>query len=669
MANNELYINRELSWLEFNSRVLEEAQDKSNPLFERLKFLAICSSNLDEFFMVRVSGVEALAEFRGVGRDPSGLTPEEQLAAISKRAQQMVLDQYNCFTRSILRSLRDEGIAFVDYNGLTEEELTVVKRYFNTTLYPILTPMAIDHSRPFPFLSNCSLNIILELEEETERVAVVQVPSVVPRLFELEPDKRYILIEDIIKPLAHELFPGNKVLGAFCFRITRNSDLDIDEEDAHDLLNEIERSVKKRKWGEPVRLEVEKGSKKKLCKFLQKTLKLTGDSIYEIAGPLDLTFLMPFSLRGPAHLRNTPIKPIHSPAFGNLDVFDAIKAQDILVHHPFESFDSVTDFVRAGAEDSDVLAIKQTLYRVSGDSPIVKSLILAAENGKQVTVLVELKARFDEENNIQWAKRLEESGCHVVYGLVGYKTHCKMCLIVRREEDGIHRYVHLGTGNYNDSTARLYTDVGYFTCKESFGADVSALFNVLTGYSSYTRFNKLVVAPVDLRSSTIELINNEIQNAKMGLPSGITAKMNSLVDPELIQTLYRASQAGVPINLIVRGICCLRPGVPGVSETIKVVSIVDRYLEHSRIYSFENGGEPRILISSADWMQRNFDRRVEVGVPIEDAELKDRLTRIMNTYLSDTVKLRELNADGTYSRPRKRGRESIHSQIVLHGNP
>ena len=670
--NAELFINREQSWLEFNNRVLEEAQDKNNPLFERLKFLAICFSNLDEFFMVRISDVLTLAEVKGAGRDPSGLTPDEQLIEISKKTHKMVTDLYNTFTRSIVRGLKTEGIEFVDVPRLTTDERVAVERYFNTTLFPVLTPMAIDRSRRFPFISNCSLNIILELDGH-ERHAVIQVPPVVPRFFELQPGKRFILIEDIIKTYANRLFEGNRVLYAHCFRITRNSELDFDEEDADDLLNEIEKSVKKRKRGEPVRLEIEKNANKKLSKFLQKTLDLDAGDVYEINGPLDLTFLMPFALKGPARLMNLPIAPSRAPAFEGWEqpenVWNAIKSGDLLVHHPFESFDPVTRFVHAAACDPGVLAIKQTLYRVSGKSPIVASLIHAAENGKQVTVLVELKARFDEENNIIWAKKLEQAGCHVVYGLVGYKTHCKMILAVRREEDGIHRYVHLGTGNYNDSTARIYTDLGYFTCKENFGADVSALFNVLTGYSNYIRFNKLVTAPASLRNSFIALIDEEIQNASLGMPAGITAKMNALVDPEIITALYRASQAGVKINLIVRGICCLRPGLPGVSENIRVVSIVDRYLEHSRIYKFENGGEPRVFLSSADWMQRNLDRRVEIAFPIEDESLKERIGRILDLQLSDTVKLRELAADGSYHRARRRTRDAVHSQLALHENP
>jgi polyphosphate kinase len=463
---------------------------------------------------------------------------------------------------------------------------------------------------------------------------------------------------------------GNRVVCSYCFRITRDSDLEMHEEETEDLLDEVERSLKDRKWGDPVRLEIERSMSKPLRKFLARTLELGESDVYEIPGPLDLTFLMPFvSSKCPERLKNAYIPPKASPAFIGTDVFGRLKEGDVLVHHPYESFDAVLNFVRAAAKDKNVLAIKQTLYRVSGDSPVVKALIEAAENGKQVTVLVELKARFDEENNIQWAKKLEQSGCHVVYGLVGYKIHCKMFLAVRREDDGIRRYVHLGTGNYNDSTARLYTDLGFFTCKEQYCADVSALFNVLTGYSDYTRFNKLIAAPKDMRSGMIDLIDAEIKNASRGMPSGITVKMNSLVDPDVIAALYRASIAGVKINLIIRGICCLRPGMPGVSDNITVSSIVDRYLEHSRIYYFENGGEPLVYLASADWMQRNFDRRVEVAFPVEDPELKSRIKQILGTVLSDTVKLRRLDADGSYSRVDRRGRELVHSQLELHKKP
>lgn len=668
----ELFINREYSWLEFNNRVLEEAQDKSNPLCERLKFLAIVSSNLDEFYMVRVSGLTALLELGLMPDDPAGLSPAEQLSGVSKRVHKMVYEQYNCYNRSVVRALRtDGGVDLVSAGELTEDERTFTERYFNTTLFPILTPMAIDQSRPFPFLRNRSLNILLELEKrdsaESPRYAVVQLPPVVPRYCEVS-SGRFILLEEIIQTFIYRLFNGNKVLSSYCFRITRDSDLEFDEEDTADLRSEIEKSIKKRMWGAPVRLEIEKAMRKPMRKFLEKTLELDDLNVYEIIGPLDLTFLMSFVSKCPAYLKLAPINPVRPPAFSvpGVSVFDAIRAGDILVHHPYESFDAVLDFVRTAAWDQNVLAIKQTLYRVSGDSPIVKSLMEAAENGKAVTVLVELKARFDEENNLLWARRLEQSGCHVIYGLVGYKTHCKMCLVVRREDDGIHRYVHLSTGNYNDSTAKLYTDLGFFTCKETYCADASALFNVLTGYSLYNRYNKFIAAPDGLRQAIIGHIENEAKNAVLGRPAGITAKMNALVDPEVIAALYKAAMAGVSIRLIVRGVCCLRPGIPGISESITVVSVVGRYLEHSRIFRFENGGNPVTLLSSADWMQRNFDRRVEIAFPVEDPVLKERLDQILETILSDTIKLRTLMTDGSYIRVDRRGRESVQSQLLFH---
>ncbi|MCL2407877.1 MAG: RNA degradosome polyphosphate kinase [Defluviitaleaceae bacterium] len=672
----EHYINRELSWLAFNGRVLEEAQDKGNPLFERLKFLAIFSSNLDEFFMVRVAGVMTMADVKGtsLAKDVSGLTPPQQLAKISASAQSLVASQYAAY-KVIVKGLKEQGIEFVSMKNLAASELGKVERFFSNELFPILTPMAIDAGRPFPFLSNCTLNMIIELADENTgkiRNAVVQVPDVVPRVYELEDNLRYVLLEDIIKHFAHRLFTGNRVISAVCFRITRNSDLDIDEEDAPDLLNEIERSVKKRKRGEPVRFEIEKNAKDKQLGYLQKTFKLDDNDVYEIAGPLDLKFLMGFYFQygsaWPA-LRNFAFQPFTKPVLAGWDapeaVFGAIRQADIILHHPYESFDPVINFVKAAAADPNVLAIKQTLYRVSGKSPIVAALMQAAENGKQVTVLIELKARFDEENNIQWAKKLEMAGCHVVYGLVGYKTHSKMCLVVRKEDDEIRRYIHLGTGNYNDSTARIYTDLGYFTCRESFAGDVSSLFNVLTGYSGHNKYNKLITAPTFLRRQFIDMIEQEAKNAAAGLPSGIIAKMNSLVDPEIIAALYRASQAGVQVKLIVRGICCLRPGVIGISENIEVSSIVDRYLEHSRIYAFKNAGEDRIYVSSADWMQRNFDRRVEIAFPIEDDGLKGRIMNILNLSLADNVKRRVLQPDGTYVRAKKRGDE-VWSQILFH---
>ncbi|MCL2462014.1 MAG: RNA degradosome polyphosphate kinase [Defluviitaleaceae bacterium] len=674
------YINRELSWLEFNERVLEEAMDKTNPLLERLKFLAITASNLDEFFMVRVSSLWDMDGKSPSLKDPAGMTIKAQLAAISAKARDMTGRQCSCLTRSILPALAKEGVSFLRYDELNPWQAEAMARYFKSTVYPILTPMAIDQSRPFPLLNNRALHVIAELSDngggdgDGERLfAVMQIPTVIPRIIPLPSDqagpgpgqRQFTFLEELAVNHIRELFTGYNVLNTALFRIIRNSDLMIDEEDAEDIMDEIERSIKRRKWGDPVKLEIEKKMAKSSRRFLEKSLDLDDDDIYEITGPMDHTVWMGFtSLEGADALRNRPLPP--QPAVDFLhkdDMFAVIREKDILVHHPYESFDCVVNFVRQAAADPQTLAIKQTLYRVSGDSPIVSALIAAAENGKQVTVLVELKARFDEENNIIWAKKLEKSGCHVVYGLVGLKTHCKICLVVRREDDGIRRYLHLGTGNYNDSTARIYTDIGYFTCKETFGQDISALFNVLTGYSVVTSWNKISVAPVSLREALLYYIGNETKNALDGKDACIMAKLNSLVDVEIIDALYRASAAGVSVKLLVRGICCLRPGIEGVSENITVVSIVDRFLEHSRIYYFENGGTPKIYLSSADWMPRNLDRRVEVAFPIEDAALRERIVDILDISFSDTDKLRALRPDGSYERVDRRGKEHNRSQM------
>jgi len=685
-----LYINREQSWLAFNERVLEEAQDNTNPLMERLKFLAITASNLDEFFMVRVASI---LQNESQIPDAAGFTPESQVAAISKRAHDMMAKQYSCFTRSIVPAMEKVGIRIRAYKDLTSEQKNHVDRYFNDVLYQVLTPMAIDQSRPFPTLNNRTVNLFIEMAaHETVPVrtvewldakgrwrivedsgegplyAVVQIPTVLPRIVKLpsaEGQLDYILLENIILTHIDRLFLGHTVTRTGLLRLTRSSDLNIDEEDTDDLLDEMSRQVKGRRWGYPVRIEVSKGIGKAAMRLLTKTLNLTNDKIYEINGPLDLTAWMSFSTsKDFAHLRNIPQIPLPSPDFHNKpSMFDVIKKRDVLVHHPYMAFDPVVRFVHEAAIDPGVLAIKQTLYRVSGQSPIINALIKAAENGKQVSVLVELKARFDEENNINWAKLLEKSGVHVIYGLVGLKTHCKVCLVVRQEEDAIRRYMHLSTGNYNETTAKIYTDTGYFTCKETFGQDASNLFNVLTGYSKTTKWQKFSVAPVILRSNFLKLINDEAALAKAGKDGWITAKMNSLSDGEMIRALYAASQAGVKICLLVRGICCLRAGIPGVSENISVSSIVDRYLEHNRIFIFGGGGNPKVFLSSADWMSRNLDRRVEVLFPIEDSELKQEIIDELELSLTDNVKRRIQNPDGSYTRARKKGKTIIQSQI------
>ena len=680
-------LDRELSWLDFNARVLEEAYEKENPLMERMRFLAITASNLDEFTMVRVAGVMDMAESKRSKISPAGMTAEELLPLLDRKIRDFVERQYSCLSRSILPQLEKSGIRFVTAEQLTPQQKTHVDAYFNKVLFPVLTPMAVDRSRPFPMLANKSLNIVVRLQEKKdekdtgkkeqkkqkkskEAFAVVQVPSILPRFLELPEtsevngvkQRSFILLEEIIIAHMASVFELHEIISCSLFRITRDSDLSIDEE-SNDFLEEIKASIKKRKTGRPVRLEVETDCDDEALAFLEEMLPIEKSRVIRVTGPLDLTLFSKFaSIPGCSSMCYDPIIPVAEPAdfVGYEDIFAAIRAHDCMIHHPYESFDVVVDFVRAAAEDPDVLAIKQTLYRVSGHSPIVAALMRAAENGKQVTVLVELKARFDEENNIHWAQKLEKAGCHVVYGLSGLKTHCKILLVVRREEDGIRRYVHMGTGNYNDSTARIYTDMGVMTCKEPYGSDASSLFNVLTGYSRPPRYNRFVTAPIDMRPFFREMIEGEIACAAQGLPSGITAKVNSLVDPEIIELLYKASQAGVPVKLIVRGICCLIPGVPGLSENITVHSIVGQLLEHSRIFRFECGGKPRIWMGSADWMQRNLDHRVELVFPIE-AELMPRAEEILEVMWSDNVNTRVMQPDTSYQLVDRRGSRKLNN--------
>lgn len=662
------YNNRELSWLDFNYRVLDEAFRKDNPILERVKFLAISASNLDEFFMVRVAGIMEQINSNYKKKDPSGLSPKQQLAQINEKTRDFLNKQYQCLKKSIKPTLNQKNIAFLEIKDLNSEQKRYVDTYFNKIIFPVLTPLAVDKSRPFPLLANKSLNLAVRLSKDGEtNFALVQVPSILPRSLELPSadDKKYfILIENIIIEKLPQLFELHRIKACCQFRITRNSDLDIDEE-AADLLVEIQRSIKKRKRGEPVRLELLKSCDQKTRDFLVKMLSIKEEDIYELSGPLDLTFLMKFSqIKGFDKFRFDPIVPVDPPAdfWGEKSVFEAIKQRDRLVHHPYESFNAVVNFINQAAADKNVLAIKQTLYRVSGKSPIIDALIKAAENGKQVTVLVELKARFDEENNVIWAKKLEQAGCHVIYGVYGLKTHCKILLVVRQEDEGIKRYIHMATGNYNDSTAKVYTDIGFFTCRESFGADASSLFNTLTGYSRPPEYSKLIVAPIKMRSFFEKMIENEIQNAEKGLPSGITIKINSLVDEEMIRLLYRASNAGVKVDLIVRGICCLIPGIAGFSENITVRSIVGQFLEHSRIYKFCCSENPQIFIGSADLMPRNLDKRVELIFPIEDDGLKLRIDNILNIMLSDTTNAKVQNSDAKYSKIDMRGKERISSQ-------
>ncbi len=674
--NPENYVNRELSWIEFNYRVLSEARDKSLPLFERLKFLSITASNLDEFYMVRVASLKDMVHAKYTKPDIAGLKPPEQLEKISVRTHELVALQYSTYNRSLLPALKQKGLRVVQgHEDLSEKEGSYADSYFDRNVYPVLTPMAVDSSRPFPLVRNKSLNIAALLQkksgEEELEFAMVQVPSVLPRIVELPTGKKderaVILLEQIIERNIGSLFLNYNVITAHPFRIMRNADLTIDEDEAEDLLEEIQKQLKKRQWGEAIRLEVEEKMDKRLLKILKRELSISSADIFEIAGPLDLTFLMKmYGMKGFNHLKAVPYIPQQVPRLMNEDdIFTNIRGGDILLHHPYETFDPVVDFVKTAASDPEVLAIKQTLYRVSGNSPIIAALAEAADNGKQVSVLVELKARFDEENNINWAKKLEKSGCHVIYGLVGLKTHSKITLVVRREEDGIRRYVHLGTGNYNDSTAKLYTDLGLMTCNPQIGEDATAVFNMLSGYSEPLHWNKLVMAPIWLRARFLRLIRRETRNAENGKTAHIMAKMNSLCDKEIIAALYEASCAGVKIELIVRGICSLKAGVPGLSETITVHSIVGNFLEHARIFYFVNDNSPELYMGSADWMPRNLDRRVEIMFPVEDEMLQEQILHLLKVQFQDNVKAHILKADGTYEKPDKRGKVLVNSQELF----
>lgn len=658
MGNSKVFINRELSWLEFDARVLGEAEDELNPLFERLKFLSITASNLDEFFMVRVASLKDMVNAGYTKRDIAGMTAAEQLAALDERTHAFVKRQYKIYNDELVPALAKEGFHIIgSHEELTHEQEIFVDKYFHEDVYPVLTPMAVDSSRPFPLIRNKTLNIAALLkkkngDDDTE-FATVQVPSVLPRFVRLPGEQdTIILLEEIIERNIDKLFLNYDILCAYPYRIMRNADLSIDEEDAADLLKEIEKQLKKRQWGQAIRLEVQGNIDKQLLKRLKSELNITDSDIYRIDGPLDLTFLM--KLYGSfdyAKLKTPKYMPAPVPELMNgKNIFEAVREGDILLHHPYQTFDPVVDFVRQAANDPGVLAIKQTLYRVSGNSPIVAALAAAAENGKQVSVLVELKARFDEENNIIWARKLEQAGCHVIYGLVGLKTHSKITLVVRREEDGIRRYVHLGTGNYNDSTAKLYCDMGLFTCSPAIGEDATAVFNMLSGYSEPVGWNKLSLAPLWLRDRFHYLVEREIRHAREGQEAHIIAKMNSVCDKDIIELMYKASKAGVKIELIVRGICCLIPQLEGVSENITVRSIVGTFLEHSRIFYFENGGNPEIYMASADWMSRNLDRRVEIMFPVEDAKLKKEVKHILDVQLADNVKAQLMQPDGSYVR-------------------
>ncbi len=676
LRNPAYYFNRELSWLLFDRRVLSEAMDESILLFERLKFLSITASNLDEFFMVRMASLKNMIGASYNKPDIAGLKPRQQLDLLYPATHELVKEQYDLYNKKLLPALEKEGIHIVGHHeDLTPAQKKYVDSYFEENVYPVLTPMAVDSSRPFPLIRNKSLNIGALLkkkgEDEKKEFVTVQVPAVLPRIVEIPGAatgvKNIILLEEIIERNMDKLFNNYEIVGAYPFRIMRNADLSIDEDEAEDLLKEIEKQLKRRQWGQVIRLEVEEGASEKFLKFVARELNIRDVEIYPISGPLDLTFLMKlYGLPGYEHLKNKPFTPQIVPQIPDeeTDIFEAIRKEDILVFHPFQSFTPIVRFIQRAAADPDVLAIKQTLYRVSGNSPIIEALAKAAENGKQVTVLVELKARFDEEHNIVWARKLEQAGCHVIYGLVGLKTHSKITLVVRREEDGIRRYVHLGTGNYNDSTAKQYTDVGLLTCDERIGEDATAAFNMLSGYSEPRNWNKLSLAPLWLKERFKYLIDREIAHAKNNQPAHIKAKMNALCDPDIIEALYKASAAGVQIDLIVRGICCLKVGIPGVSEHITVRSIVGNYLEHARIFYFENGGKPEVYCASADWMPRNLDRRVEIMFPVEKPELKDRLNKILDTQLQDNCKAHELKPDGTYVKVKKQG-NAVNSQEIF----
>lgn len=665
------FINRELSWLEFNQRVLAEAMDPQNPLLERVKFFCIVSSNLDEFFEVRVAGIKQQIESDVVERSVDGLTASETFRAITKRVRRMVREQYECWQKDLKPELERNGFRLLTFSELDQADVAWLEKFYTTEVRPVLTPLGIDPAHPFPQLLNRSLNIIVQLEMElhgkpTQKLAVVQVPRVLPRLIQLpraDGRRDHVFLGVLIGNFLNDLFAGTKILGHWAFRLTRNSELYIDEEEVANLLAAVENELQRRRRGDAVRLEIEHGCPQEIRDELLRRLRLTADDLYLIDGPLNPTRLMALTEGDHSpELRYPPfIAPLAPPLRHQPDIFAAIRKRDVMLHHPFENFDSVVGFLQRAAQDPKVLAIKQTLYRTGGDTRIVGALMDAVKNGKQVTAVVELRARFDEANNIEWARRLEESGVHVVYGLVGYKIHAKACLVVRRDEDQIRRYVHLATGNYNPSTARFYTDAGLLTCQPEFGEDVTNLFNLLTGISQFRPMRHLLVAPFDMHERFLKLIEREANNARQGFPARIIVKVNSLVDPVLIEALYRASQAGVKIDLIVRGICCLRPGLRGVSQNITVRSIVDRFLEHHRIYYFENACQPEVFLGSADWMPRNFFRRIETVFPILDGNLRERvISELLAIPLRDNARARLLRPDGTYQMTPRAKSAKIH---------
>jgi len=653
------FINRELSWLEFNQRVMEEALDSTNPLLDRLKFFCIANSNLDEFFEVRIAGLKQQIESSVVKRSLDGRTATETYQASSLRIHRMVDDLFGCWREELQPQLQENGFYFREMDHLSDNHRIWVEKYFNEKVRPVLTPLAVDPSKAFPLILNKSLNVIARVERKSkrgleQRLCIVQVPRVIPRLVQLpggESEREYVFLADIISHFVESLFPGNKVMGAWRFRVTRNSELYVDEEDTDNILKAVENELRNRRKGHAVRLEMDHDAPNELVCNLLEAMELSEDDLYLIEGPVN-----PIHLNGllegdhSPELRDDHFLPPPSPSFKKqTDVFEVIRQQDVLLHHPYESFECVVDLLNQAASDPKVLAIKQTLYRIGSDPRITNALMKAAQNGKEVAVVVELKARFDEASNIRRAREMEEAGVHVSYGLRGYKIHSKLCMIVRQEEDRLRHYLHLATGNYNPSTAKLYTDLGMMSCREDYGQDAAAVFNLLTGFCEFEGTKKLIASPFEFQSRTLELIQRETGIAREGKPARITAKMNSLVDKPVIEALYEASQAGVKIDLIVRGICCLRPGVPELSENITVRSIVDRFLEHSRIYAFENEGNPEVYVGSGDWMHRNFRKRIEIAFPIEDASLKNRiLNEVLPIHLSDNVKAHLLQPDGTY---------------------
>ncbi len=697
LTDPQYYLSRELTWLEFNTRVLHEALDERTPLLERLKFMAIFSSNLDEFFMVRIAAIAQQVEAKVELTTPDGRTPQEQLAIASTRVQQLVTQQHQHFETVLRPAMASQGIHLLDYFDLNQEQRNYLQTYFEEQIFPVLTPLAVDPGHPFPYISNLSLNLAVVIkhpETDEELFARVKVPKVLPRFIELPLELQAIErqselardrqapsvwtgipLEQLIAHNLESLFPGMNIQDCYHFRVTRNADISVDEDDAEDLLLAVEYSLRKRrKGGSAVRVEVDSTMPTQIRRMLQEELELTEQETYEVNGILNLGDMMSFLALPLPELKDPPWIPVVPAYMKRLKpgdenaLFNSIAARDRLVHHPYQSFtDTVEYFITCAANDAKVLAIKMTLYRTTGDSAILKALIRAAENGKQVSVLIELKARFDEQNNINLARKLEKAGVHVVYGLVGLKTHTKVVLVIRREDEKIRRYVHIGTGNYNAKTSKLYTDVGILSCRPELGADLTDLFNYLTGYSQQRSYRKLIVSPVNARESFDRLIQQEIDVAEAGGSGRIVVKMNSLVDPKTIANLYRASQAGVSIDLIIRGMCCLRPGVPQVSENIRVISIIGRFLEHSRIYYFHHGGDEKIFIGSADWMTRNLDRRVEVITPIDDPEISKDLQEILGIMLADTRQAWDMQPDGTYiqRRPHTADEDKTTHQILM----